>query len=103
MKITGGTGGTGKQNKNLSDTRAEDDSSLQHSNAAEANKRHKLRMKDFNPDRLYLTHDEYTLHKGVYAFYKEIGLITNNSNYSCRYTVGIGKCPKAKLNHFRLL
>lgn len=76
---------------------------LQYSNIAEENKKHRLRMKEFNPDNLYLTHSEYTLQTGVYNFYKEIGLITNNPSRSCVYTVGIDKCTDTKINHFRLL
>tara|TARA_B100000575_G_C23143240_1_gene666044 strand:- start:7863 stop:8942 length:1080 start_codon:yes stop_codon:yes gene_type:complete len=64
---------------------------------------HKLRMRDFNPEYIYLSHDEYTLHSGVYKFYKEIGLITDNPSLHCRYKVGIGKCDIDTLNNFRLL
>jgi TRAP-type uncharacterized transport system substrate-binding protein len=64
---------------------------------------YKLRMRDFNPEYIYLSHNKYTLHTGVYKFYKEIGLITNNPSDHCRYKVGIGKCNMDTLNNFRLL
>jgi TRAP-type uncharacterized transport system substrate-binding protein len=63
----------------------------------------KLHMRDFMPEYIYLSNNTYKLHDGVYQFYKNIGLITNNPERSCRYKVGISKCNIKKLNHFRLL
>lgn len=65
--------------------------------------KYKLQMKDFNPEFIYLSNNLYKLHNGVKEFYKEIGLITNNNNRSCRYKAGIEKCAIKKLNHFMLL
>ncbi len=64
---------------------------------------YKLQMRDFNPEYIYLSNNNHKLHKGVYKFYKNIGLITNNPERSCRYKVGISKCNIKKINHFRLL
>tara|TARA_B100001093_G_C26854323_1_gene1026670 strand:+ start:4214 stop:5251 length:1038 start_codon:yes stop_codon:yes gene_type:complete len=65
--------------------------------------KYKLHMRDFNPEFIYLNNNNYKLHKGVKKFYKNIGLITNNSERSCIYKIGIGKCNLQKINHFRLL
>lgn len=65
--------------------------------------RYKLHMRDFNPEFIYLSNNNYELHSGVRQFYKNIGLITSNSERSCIYKIGIGKCNLKKLNHFRLL
>lgn len=64
---------------------------------------YKIQMRDFNPEYIYLSNNTQKLHKGVYIFYKNIGLITNNPERSCIYKVGIGKCNIKKINHFRLL
>lgn len=64
---------------------------------------YKMQMRDFNPEYIYLSNNNQKLHKGVYQFYKNIGLITNNSERSCRYKVGVGECNIKKINHFRLL
>lgn len=64
---------------------------------------YKLQMRDFNPEYIYLSNNNHKLHKGVYKFYKSIGLITNNHERSCRYKVGISQCNVKKINHFRLL
>ena len=64
---------------------------------------YKLQMRDFNPEYIYFSNNNHKLHKGVYKFYKSIGLITNNHERSCRYKVGISQCNVKKINHFRLL
>jgi len=64
---------------------------------------YKMKMKDFNPAELYLDNSTYILHKGVKNYYIDIGIITYSDNHSCKYYVGIKKCPNKKLNHFRLL
>jgi len=64
---------------------------------------YKMQMRDFNPEYIYLSNNNQKLHKGAYKFYKDIGLITNNPERSCRYKVGIGECNIKKINHFRLL
>ena len=64
---------------------------------------YKMQMRDFNPEYIYLSNNNQKLHKGVYRFYKNIGLITTNPERSCRYKVGIGECNIKKINHFRLL
>ena len=67
------------------------------------NDNYKLNMKDFNPEYLYLTNDKYQLHNGVYNFYKEIGLITNNNSNACKYIVGTQQCNRNSINNYKLL
>lgn len=69
----------------------------------DGNDNYKLKMKDFNPEYLYLTNDKYQLHNGVYNFYKEIGLITNNNSNACKYIVGTQQCTTNNINNYKLM
>jgi TRAP-type uncharacterized transport system substrate-binding protein len=60
-------------------------------------------MRNFNPSKLYLDNLKYTYHDGTYKFLKDIGMITNNKSYYCKFKAGVENCKIEKINHFRLL
>jgi TRAP-type uncharacterized transport system substrate-binding protein len=54
-------------------------------------------MFEFNPQYLYpnyLNPIRQIIHPGAKKYFEEIGIITNNPNKDCIYTIGIDKCKK---------
>jgi len=64
---------------------------------------YKIQMRNFNPSKLYLDNLKYQFHESVYKFLKDIGMITNNKSYYCKFKAGVSDCNIKKINHFRLL
>ena len=62
-----------------------------------------IQMRNFNPSKLYLDNLKYKFHESVYKFLKDIGMITNNKSYYCKFKAGVSDCKIKKINHFRLL
>ena len=62
-----------------------------------------IQMRNFNPSKLYLDNLKYKFHKSIYKFLKDIGMITNNKSYYCKFKAGVSDCKIEKINHFRLL
>ena len=64
-------------------------------------------MFEFNPQYLYPNHLNPTkqiVHPGAKTYFEEIGIITNNPNKNCVYTIGIDKCKdKLYINPYRLM
>lgn len=64
---------------------------------------YKKTMMYLSPSSLYPDNSMYKLHNGVQKYFYEVGIISYNSDYSCRYSVGIKPCIDKKLNFFRIL
>jgi TRAP-type uncharacterized transport system substrate-binding protein len=64
-------------------------------------------MYEFNPQYLYpnyLNPIRQIIHPGAKKYFEEIGIITNNSNKNCVYTIGIDKCKDdLYINPYRLM
>jgi TRAP-type uncharacterized transport system substrate-binding protein len=64
-------------------------------------------MFEFNPQYLYPNHlnpIRQIIHPGAKKYFDEIGVITNNSNKDCIYTIGIDKCKNnLYVNPYRLM
>ena len=64
-------------------------------------------MFEFNPQYLYPNHlnpIRQIIHPGAKTYFEEIGIITNNSNKDCVYTIGINKCKdNLYVNPYRLM
>lgn len=64
-------------------------------------------MFEFNPQYLYpnyLNPVRQIIHPGAKTYFDEIGVITNNSNKDCVYSVGIDKCKSdLYVNPYRLM
>jgi hypothetical protein len=64
----------------------------------------RIQMAAFSPDFLYPRYPEFPLHPGAESYFREIGVITNNPDPECGYTVGISNCKQSPhINPYRLM